>query len=71
MSILNKRNAMLGWLAWAVAKRTMKRKAQGVVPGSESGGRSRLAFLPVIAAAVGGAVFFWRRQNENEDDEST
>ena len=32
MNIVNRRNAVLGWAAWALGKRVLKRKAKAVVP---------------------------------------
>ena len=39
MSILNRRNAVVGWLTWLVAKRVLKRKAKAAVPGTVEGSR--------------------------------
>jgi len=30
MAIFNRRNAVLGWLAWLAGKRVLKRKAKGL-----------------------------------------
>ena len=71
MSLLNKRNALLGWVTWMVAKRTMKRKAHNVMSGTSAGGGGRKRFaLPLVAAAVGGALLFWRRQRNDDPDEA-
>ncbi len=62
MSIVNRRNAVLGWTVWALAKRSLKRKAKAAVPGTVEGGRrpNRSAtVLSALAAAVG-ALWFWR-----------
>jgi hypothetical protein len=32
VSVFNRRNAALGWVAWAVGKRALKRKAKDAVP---------------------------------------
>ena len=32
MSVINRRNAVMGWLAWGVGKRVLKKKAKGAVP---------------------------------------
>jgi hypothetical protein len=57
MSILNRRNAVVGWLAIKVGKRVAKRKAQEATPSARTGG----AFAGVLAA-IGGVLFFWRRK---------
>jgi hypothetical protein len=69
MGIINRRNAMLGWVAWRIGKRVLKNKAKGAVPrrGDETSGRRRLgAILPALAA-LGGALWFWRRTRSNDD----
>jgi hypothetical protein len=65
MSILNRRNAVLGWGVWQVGKVAAKRKAkQAVEPKDRSRRVSKI--VPAVAAA-GGAVWFWRRRrSENE-----
>ncbi len=57
MGILNKRNAVVGWLAVKVGKRVVKQKAAGAVPRAKTGGAAAGAL-----AAIGGALFFWRRK---------
>jgi hypothetical protein len=56
MGIVNKRNAVVGWLTVKVGKRVVKRKAQDAVPSAKTGGAAAGAL-----AAAGGALFFWRR----------
>jgi hypothetical protein len=65
MSILNKRNAVLGWGVWKVGKVAAKRKAKQAVQPAEKG-RSKGAILSVLAAA-GGALWFWRRRRSDEE----
>jgi len=57
MGILNKRNAVVGWLTLKVGKRVVKQKAAGAVPAAKSGGAVAGAL-----AAIGGVLFFWRRK---------
>jgi hypothetical protein len=57
MGIVNKRNAVVGWLAVKVGKRVVKRKAQEAVPSARTGGAAAGAL-----AALGGMLFFWRRK---------
>lgn len=60
MSIVNRRNAILGWGVWKLGKVAAKRKAkQAVQP--KDGGRSKGMILSALAA-VGGALWFWRRR---------
>ncbi|MBA2358045.1 MAG: hypothetical protein H0V84_06395 [Actinobacteria bacterium] len=68
--MLNKRNAMLGWAVWKLGKRVAKRKARAAMPGGEASGKARglVAILPALAAAAG-ALWFWRRRDDDEGDE--
>jgi len=57
MSILNRRNAVVGWLTTKVVKRVVKKKAGDVVPTARTGGATAGAL-----AALGGALFFWKKK---------
>ncbi len=65
MSILNKRNAVLGWGVWKVGKVAAKRKAKRAVQPKEKG-RAKGAVLSALAAA-GGALWFWRRRRSEDE----
>ena len=70
MGILNKRNAVLGWGVWQVGKRVAKRKAKNAVPGRvDDSKRPNKGAIVSALAAVGGALWFWRRRRG--DDESS
>lgn len=62
MGIMNRRNAVVGWLVWVAGKRWAKRKAKAAVPGTVEGSRkpNRSAILTALAA-LGGLLFFWRK----------
>jgi hypothetical protein len=63
MGIINKRNAVLGWLTWNVGKRAARNKAKAVVPALEGGKPNRPAVrLAAALAALGGVLFFWRKK---------
>jgi len=67
MSIVNRRNAMLGWLTWLTAKRVMKKKAKDAVPGTVEGTkRPNKGAIVSTLAAVGGALWFWRRKGDDD-----
>jgi hypothetical protein len=60
MSIVNRRNAILGWGAWKLGKSAVKWKAKSATPGVE-GGRPNKSLLAVSLAGLVGALTFWRR----------
>jgi hypothetical protein len=64
--MFNKRYALLGWLTWQVGKRKAAQKAKSAVP-SDEGRRPNKALVVSALAAVGAAVFFWRRHAEADD----
>ena len=67
MGIVNRRNAVLGWTVWNVGKRVAKRKAKAVVPGTvEDSKRPNKPALVSLLAAVGGALWFWRKKGDTE-----
>jgi hypothetical protein len=68
MSIVNRRNAVVGWLAWLTAKRVLKRKVKAAVPGTVEGSRRpNKSALATALAALGGFVWFWRRQSSGDE----
>ena len=68
MGILNRRNAVLGWTVWQIARRYLKRKARGAVPGTVEGSKrpNRSAIISALAA-VAAVIWIWRsRKGEGE-----
>ena len=61
MSILNRRNAMLGWATWTVAKQVAAHKARVAVHADE--GKSRMRLVIPLLAAAGALLFFWRHKS--------
>jgi hypothetical protein len=61
MSIVNKRNAVLGWATWKVGKRVAKKKARTAVPNVEDGRPNKPAIAAAGAAALAGSLFFWKK----------
>jgi hypothetical protein len=55
MSVINRRNAVMGWAVWNVMKRVSKRKARNATPTVEGGKRNK-SLIAVVLAATGGAV---------------
>jgi hypothetical protein len=68
MSIMNRRNAVLGWAVWKIATRVAKSKAKRAVPAADakSGWLKRGALVGLgFAAATGAAVVFWRKKSDD------
>jgi LPXTG-motif cell wall-anchored protein len=72
MGIVNKRNAILGWVTWNVGKRVARRKAKAAVPAIEGGKPNKPAVgLAAGLAAVGGVLFFWRKKKSGGGDDGS
>jgi hypothetical protein len=68
MSMFNKRNAVLGWTVWQVGKRVAKKKARDAVPGRAGESmRPNKGAIATGLAAVGGALWFWRKRRPDDD----
>ena len=61
MSIINRRNAVLGWAVWTTAKRTATYKAKRKMPGNNRPSVPLVAATFAGLAGAVGAVAFWRR----------
>lgn len=66
MGIINRRNAVFGWSVWQIAKRFGKKKAREAVPGTGDHAGLNKSAIATIAAAVTGALFFWRKKSGGE-----
>jgi hypothetical protein len=63
MSIVNRRNAVLGWGVWQVAKGVARRKAKSAAPIVEDRKPSK-SLIAVAGAAIAGAfAFLWTRRS--------
>jgi hypothetical protein len=63
MGIVNRRNAVVGWVVLKVGKRVAKQKAQEAVPGPRTGG-----IAAGVVAALGG-LLFWRKARGGGSEE--
>jgi hypothetical protein len=69
MSIINRRNAILGWGVWTLGKAQAKRKAKRELTRDDSGSGKRVAAAAASGlAAAGGALWFWRRRSGDGDE---
>ena len=57
MGIVNRRNAVVGWLVLKAGKRAARKTAQGAVPDTRTGGAAAGAL-----AAIGGVLLFWKKK---------
>ncbi len=65
VGVMNRRNAVMGWAVWKVAKRVGRKKAREVTPSVE-GGKPNKSLIAVVVAAVAGAFAFLRgRRSES------
>ncbi len=69
MGIFNRRNAAVGWVAWAVGKRVLKKKAKDAVPGVDSETkRPNKSAVALAVAGLVGVLTFWRRRSDDSTD---
>ena len=64
MSIINRRNAVLGWSVWQIAKATSKRKAKQAVPGKGDHAGLNKGAVAGLGAATVAALLFWRKKSD-------
>jgi hypothetical protein len=70
MTIVNRRNAILGWSVWQVGKMTAKRKAKQALEVDDGKRPGKTAAAAGLAAAAGGALLIWRRRSGSDSDSS-
>jgi hypothetical protein len=70
MGIVNKRNAVLGWMTWNVGKRLARKKARAAVPAIEGGKPNRPAVGMAALAAIWGILLFWRRKKGGASEDA-
>ena len=64
--MINRRNAVIGWAVWKVAKRVGGKKARGAAPSVE-GGKPNKSLIAVVVAALAGASAFLRGRRSASD----
>jgi hypothetical protein len=62
VSIVNRRNAVVGWLVVKIGKRAAKKKAQGAVPNARKGGA-----VAGSLAALGGLLMLKRKKRTDSE----
>jgi hypothetical protein len=66
VSVINRRNAVMGWAVWKVVKRVGKKKARDATPSVE-GGKPNKSLIAVVVAAAAGAFAFLRGRRSATD----
>jgi hypothetical protein len=68
MSVLNRRNGLVGWVAWTVGKRVLKRKAMAAVPSidPESKRPNKRAVALLVASSLGALTILKKRSGGGE-----
>jgi hypothetical protein len=66
MSVINRRNALLGWSVWQLAKALAKGKARQARPGAGGHAGLNKGAIVTILAAIAGAFLFWRLKADGE-----
>ena len=67
MGIVNRRNAVVGWVMWRAWKRAWKRRAKAAVPTVDPESvRLKSGAAALLAATAVGAATFWRRRAGHE-----
>jgi uncharacterized membrane protein len=61
MGIVNRRNAIVGWLVVKAGKRAAKKKAQAAAQAAAPAARTGGALAGGLAA-LGAVLFFWRKK---------
>jgi hypothetical protein len=70
MGIVNRRNAVVGYLVVKGGKQLVRIKAKQAKPGTVSGThRPNKSAIASGVAALGGALLIWRRRARRDDEE--
>ena len=68
MGIVNRRNAVVGWIVLRAGKRVAKRKAKAAVPSIDPDTRRpNKSLVASLLGTVAGALWFLRRRRHDEE----
>jgi hypothetical protein len=68
MGIVNRRNAVVGWVVLQVGKRVAKRKAKAAVPSIDpETKRPNKSLIASLGGAAAGALWFLRRRGHDKE----
>jgi len=72
VSVVNRRNAVVGWLALAVGKRVLKRKAKSAVPAIDAESRKpNKSAVALLVAGTVGVLTFWKKRSGGDAEEDS
>jgi hypothetical protein len=71
VSIVNRRNAVLGWGVWKVSKHVAKKKAKEAAPSVEGGRPNKPLVGMVSLAGIAGALTFLKKRRGGESSSSS
>jgi hypothetical protein len=66
MTVVNRRNAVLGWATWKIAHNLARRKARQALPAESRSKKPAIAAAG--AAALAGSLLFWRKARRRTED---
>ena len=70
MSLVNRRNALLGWAVWQVGKQAAKRKAKASVSARPDDSTKPTKRVLAAGLATLGGVLWFRNRRRNGSDET-
>jgi hypothetical protein len=67
VTVVNRRNAVLGWATWKVGKLVAKQKAKDAVPKIKDK-RPNKSAIALVVATIAGALLFWRSRSGGDEE---
>ena len=65
--VFNRRNAVMGWLAWGVGKRSQDEGEDAVPAVDRETKRPNKSAVALLVAGAAGTLTFWRKRSGNKD----
>jgi hypothetical protein len=71
VGVFNRRNAAVGWFAWAIGKRMLKKKAKSAAPSIDPASKKpNKSAVALLVAGTVGALTFWRKRSGDDSPPS-
>ena len=69
MTVFNRRNAAVGWVAWSVGKRVLRKKAKNAKPSIDrESKRPNTSAIALAVAGAAGLLTFWRSRSGSSEE---